>query len=169
MYTEEKFTLRSKQKTSDNLYIEGYGKRWGEKLTFTVGITYFVAATYGLVMGVYLGNKAAAKHRQLRSYHVMTTIGKTATRYGNASAAASLLYCLTGKSIDLIFEEELQDVGQNVRNIVAGGVTGLLYKSTKGLRPMAIGSLTGAALISGLTYTMNALNDKGIIGFRMDV
>ena len=169
MYTEEKFTLRSKQRGSDNLYIEGYGKRWGEKLTFTVGITYFVAATFGLGMGVYYGNKAAAKHKQLRHYHIMTTIGKTATRFGNSSAAASLLYCLTGKSIDLIFEEELQDYGQNIRNVIAGGVTGLLYKSTKGLRPMVIGSLTGAALISGLTYGMTALNNKGIIGFSMDV
>jgi hypothetical protein len=34
-------------------------------------------------------------------------IGKTATRFGNAAASASLLYCLLGGVVDLVAEEEV--------------------------------------------------------------
>lgn len=55
------------------------------------------------------------------------------------------------------------------RNVAVGALTGMLFKSTLGLRPMVVGGIVGAGLITGLTYGINGLNDMGVIGFRFDV
>ncbi|CAG9316816.1 unnamed protein product [Blepharisma stoltei] len=171
MNTEEKFTLRPPrpQGSKNDLYLEGYGKNWGEKITFTVGVSYFAAAIVGLFAGAYYGKQASAKHRQLKGYRIVSTIARTASRYGNASAAASLMFCLTGKFVDLVFEEEIQDFGQMTRNIAAGTLTGALYKSTLGIRPMIVGAIIGAGAVTTIAYSLNGLNDMGIIKFRMEV
>lgn len=169
MQTDEKFVLRSARAQKKNdLYLEGYGKHWGEKIAFTVGISYFTAAIVGLFAGAYHGKYVSDKHRTLKSYHMGSTIAKTASRYGNASAAASLMFCLAGKLVDLLFEEEIQDFGQMTRNVFVGGLTGAIYKSTLGFKPMIVGSIIGAGAVTGIALTLNTLNDKGIIGFRMD-
>ena len=169
MYKEEKFTLRPTKRSGDDLYIEGYGKRWGEKLTFTVGVSYLVAATFGLGVGGYRAWAAAGKYRQQRSYHSINTVGITASRFGNASAAASLMYCINGKIIDLVFEEEIQDFGRQARNTMVGAITGTMYKCTLGVRPMAVGCITGAALINIVSYTIAAMNQAGLIKFNIDL
>ena len=60
-------------------------------------------------------------------------------------------------------------MGQMARNVTVGTITGVLYKSTLGLRPMVVGGIVGASFITGLTYGINGLNDLGIVGFRADV
>jgi hypothetical protein len=55
------------------------------------------------------------------------------------------------------------------RNIVTGSLTGGLYKSTLGFRPMVVGTLAGGLIITGITYSINGLNNAGLISFRMDV
>mmetsp|Transcript_3780 Transcript_3780/g.2257 ORF Transcript_3780/g.2257 Transcript_3780/m.2257 type:complete len:94 (-) Transcript_3780:47-328(-) len=91
------------------------------------------------------------------------------TQYGNACASASLMFCLIGKVVDLIFEEEIKDYGVFARNIVVGALTGGIYKSALGAKPIIVGSVIGGGLIAGLTYSVNSLNDYGIIGFRMEI
>lgn len=169
MYNEEKFTLKPVQQQRDNMYIEGYGKRWGEKLTFTVGISYITSAVIGLVVGVSNANRAVGKYRQLKAYHSVNTIMKTGTRFGNASAAASLMFCVTGKLVDLVFEEEIQDYGRSVRNSLSGALTGAFYKSASGLRPMLVGSIVGLSLINVISLSITALNSYGIIRFNIDI
>jgi len=168
MAAEAKFQLRPPSR-KEELYIEGYGKKWGEKMTFTVGVSYFTAAIVGLGAGAYQAKKDVAKHRMLKTYHMINTIGKTAGRYGNGAAAAGLMFCMAGKMVDLVFEEEIQEFGTTSRNVFVGALTGALYKSTLGLRPMVVGSIVGALAITSVSYTMNVLNERGIIKFRMDL
>ena len=169
MYNEEKFTLKPIKKDSNDLYLEGYGKRWGERLTFTVGISYLTSAIVGLGVGSYRAWQQTAKMQLLRGYRSANLIGKTASRFGNASASASLMYCLTGKIVDLVFEEEIQDFGNQARNTMAGAITGAMYKSTLGLRPMVVGSLFGAAFINVVSFSITSLNKLGVIKFNIDV
>lgn len=83
----------------------------------------------------------------------LNNIGKTASRFGNNTAAAVFLYILTGKLINHIFLEEFDDFGvtDRYKNTIYGGVAGAIYKSTRGTRPMILGAVLGAA--AGTTYS----------------
>jgi import inner membrane translocase subunit TIM23 len=166
MYKEDKFVLNQpKASSKENLYLEGYGKRWGEKLTFTVGLSYICAGVAGMVAGPILSLRAT-KQRRYGSQGLLT---KTAARWANYSACATLLFCVTGKVLDLAMEEEIKDFGQMTRNVTAGALTGAMYKGTLGLRPAIVGSIIGAGSIVLITSGINFLNDQNIIGFRVDV
>ena len=110
-----------------------------------------------------------AKHTQLKAYHSMNNVGRQASRYANGAACCTLLFCVTGKVIDLLFEEEIQEYGGLSRNMATAFITGAIYKSTLGLRPMVLGSVLGVGTVYGLTKGFNFLNDHGIIGFRVDI
>ena len=166
MYVEDKYALRPRK---ENMYLEGYGKHWGEKLTFTIGVAYCATASLGFFVGM-----RRVRTNSLLSFAQKATNGfgqcaRTAGEFGNSGAAASLLYCMIGKLIDLLFEEEIKDYGFMGRNAITGAVTGGLYKSTLGFRPFIFGSLLGAGIITGLTFVMNGLYDRGLISFRIEV
>lgn len=84
----------------------------------------------------------------------MNTVGKTATRFANNSAAAVLMYIITGKMINFILEEEFLDFGiQNkYDSAIYGAVAGSIYKCTRGRRPMVLGAIMGAAAGSMYGY-----------------
>ena len=84
----------------------------------------------------------------------MNNVGKCATRFGNNSAAAVLLYIITGKMINFLFQEEFDDFGiaNTYDNAIYGGVAGGIYKMTRGRRPMVLGMVLGAAAGSGYGY-----------------
>ena len=48
----------------------------------------------------------------------------------------------------MIFQEEIEDFGYSVpiQNAIFGGVTGALYKSTRGRRAMVLGSILGTTI-----------------------
>ena len=168
MYVEDKYTLKPR-KNKENMYLEGYGKHWGEKLTFTIGVSYCVAALFGIAVG-YKRFKPSPMFSGAEVLRIrIGSCMKSAGEFGNGGAAASLLYCLVSKTIDLLFEEEINDMGFWARNTISGAVTGALYKSTLGLRPMLFGSTLGVVIISGLMYGTNFLNEKGLIRFRIEI
>ena len=57
--SDDSFTVSGRRGGAKNkdLFLEGYGKQWGEKLTFTCGISYFAAGTIGLIKGIYDSKK----------------------------------------------------------------------------------------------------------------
>jgi hypothetical protein len=64
MYKEDKFVLNQpKASSKENLYLEGYGKRWGEKLTFTVGLSYIFAGVAGMIAGPILSLRQTKQRR----------------------------------------------------------------------------------------------------------
>ena len=79
------------------------------------------------------------------------------------------MFCLMGKVVDLVFEEEIKEFGSMPRNIFVGMLTGGLYKTALGMRPALVGSVLGGGIIVGLTYMINGMNDYGLIEFRMEM
>lgn len=168
MYVEDKYTLKPK-KNKDNMYLEGYGKHWGEKLTFTIGVSYCFCGIFGLGMGLKnFKPSGLIDLKDLRSLKIDRCL-KTAGEYGNGGASASLMYCLVSKTMDLLFEEEINEFGPWARNTISAALTGGLYKSTLGLRPMLFGSLLGVGLINGLMFGTRWLNDMGLIRFSIEI
>ena len=127
---------------------------FAEKMAAVVGPSYVGAFLFGSVYG--LTQVPDAKQRRtvrLMANTYLNNIGKTASRFGNNTAAAVFLYILTGKLINHIFLEEFDDFGitERYKNTIYGGVAGAIYKSTRGKRPMIFGSILGAA--AGTTYS----------------
>eukprot|EP01015_Nassula_variabilis_P019324 TRINITY_DN3258_c0_g1_i1.p2 TRINITY_DN3258_c0_g1~~TRINITY_DN3258_c0_g1_i1.p2 ORF type:complete len:217 (-),score=43.49 TRINITY_DN3258_c0_g1_i1:92-742(-) len=153
----------------ENMVLEGFaGYSWGERITFTVGMCYFTAscvgATKGLIEGV---PKKWNLPKKLILNNFFNSVGRNAARFGNASAAASLMYCVLGNTISLFFEDELANLTNFQKNVLFGALTGALYKSTLGLIPAGVGCILGASMIAGINYTIDYANQNGYIDFEM--
>ena len=126
-----------------------------EKMASIVGPSY-VLALFG---GGFYGATMVPPPRARRTTRILlntylNNIGKTSSRFANNTAAAVLLYVFTGKLINFIFQEELEDFELNttMQNALYGGAAGAIYKSTRGFRPMILSTFLGAALGSGYAY-----------------
>ena len=121
-------------------------------MAFTVGTSYFFGFLLGLGKGVRHGiPKSYKMPRKLIMNNFFNAVGKETSRFGNAFAAAGLMYYIIAGTMNLLFEDELEDWQPMHKNVVCGTTTGMLYKSTLGLVPCAVGGIIGGSLIGGLT------------------
>lgn len=87
--------------------------------------------------------------KKLIATSLINMVGKYTTRFANAGASITLLYCLIKKITNFIFEEELQNLTPLQKQLLYGFMTGAIYKSTRGLKPMLLcGSLTSVACVA---------------------
>ena len=126
-----------------------------EKMASIVGPSYVIA----LFGGGFYGATMVPPPRARRTTRILlntylNNIGKTSSRFANNTAAAVLLYVFTGKLINFVFQEELEDFELNttMQNAVYGGAAGAIYKSTRGFRPMILASVLGAGIGSAYAY-----------------
>jgi len=126
-----------------------------EKIASIVGPSYVLALFGGGFYGLTISPPAKA-HRTKRilinSY--INNVGKTSSRFANNTAAAVLLYVFTGKLINFIFREELEDfhLGATAQSALYGGAAGAIYKCTRGVRPMMLSAVLGAGIGSAYSY-----------------
>ncbi len=67
--------------------------------------------------------------------------------------------------MNLLFEDELDGVEPLYKNMICGAATGMLFKSTLGIIPCAVGGILGTTLIGGLTKLTEEGNRRGLIAF----
>ena len=81
-----------------------------EKMASIVGPSYVFAMIGGGLYGMTMvpPTKARRTTRILLNTY-LNNVGKTSSRFANNTAAAVLLYVFTGKLINFIFTEELED------------------------------------------------------------
>ena len=105
--------------------------------------------------------------RKLIMNNFFNSVGKQTSRMGNAFAGAGLMYYLVGSTLNLFFEDQFEEWQPIHKNMVCGGITGALYKSTLGVVPTMVGGVLGAGLIGGLTLMVEQANRKGYLAFEM--
>ena len=126
---------------------------FSQRMSGMVGPAYVVAFLGGAVTGIVMPpEQKGLRQRKLRLTNYVDNMSKTASRYANNTAAAVFLFIMTGKFLQFLAQEEIEDFGISVpvRNAMFGGFTGALYKSTRGRRPMMFGAFLGATV--GSTY-----------------
>ena len=153
----------------EDMHMEAFAKSWGERIAFTTGFGFLSGSFLGATVGVTLGLQRAKRSRYAKAQHIFARGVLLAMRGGNAVASASLLFILVGKGIELAFEEEIQDYGNDFRNFVAGGVAGSIYKCSLGRRPMVVGCLMGIILAMGTAHTINSAYLAGRISFKANI
>jgi len=123
-----------------------------EKMASVIGPSYVFAFFVGGGLGLAkIPPPKARRTTRLLVNNYLNNIGKTSANFGNHVGAAVLMYLLIGKSIEFIFSEELENFTQPQKAAFFGAVTGMVSKSTRGVRPMIFASVLGAGV--GSLYT----------------
>ena len=135
-----------------------------EKLAATIGPSYVASFFLGGFIGLTkVPPPTRRRTRRLMMNSYMNNVGKTSSRFGNNVGGAIFMYIMVGKFINFLFLEELEDVSVPTQNAVFGGITGALYKCTRGRRAMGLGSALGASVGSLYAY----LWGKGYFRFNL--
>jgi import inner membrane translocase subunit TIM23 len=116
---------------------------WSDDLCYGTGMTYLTALTLGGTWGLIEGlNRTAAAPPKLRLNGVLNSITRRGPFLGNSAGVVAMVYNGVNSTIG-----HYRGKHDSVNSIVAGGLSGMLFKSTRGLRPMMIsgGIVAGVA------------------------
>eukprot|EP00355_Strombidium_rassoulzadegani_P001356 CAMPEP_0168613102 /NCGR_PEP_ID=MMETSP0449_2-20121227/3274_1 /TAXON_ID=1082188 /ORGANISM="Strombidium rassoulzadegani, Strain ras09" /LENGTH=138 /DNA_ID=CAMNT_0008653717 /DNA_START=342 /DNA_END=758 /DNA_ORIENTATION=+ len=135
-----------------------------EKLASTIGPSY----VFSFFVGGMLGLTKVPPPKSRRTYKLMlnsyiNNVGKTSARFGNNVGGCIFMYIMVGKFTNFLFLEELEGVNVPIQNALFGGLTGALYKSTRGRQSMALASVLGASIGSMYGYVWS----KGYFRFNL--
>ena len=73
------------------------------------------------------------------------------------------MYISIGKLLQLVFQEELEEFTSfHTQNALFGGVTGAIYKCTRGRRPMALSFFLGSMIGYGYGFAW----EKGLLSVK---
>lgn len=136
---------------------------FAEKMASVIGPSYaasfFVGAALGLTQ---IPPPKARRTTRLLINNYLNNIGKTSARFGNNVGGAIFMYLLIGKSLNFVFVEELEYFNEIQKSAIFGAVTGAIYKSTRGIRPVIFASVLGAGIGSAYTYAWT----RGLLQFK---
>ena len=116
---------------------------WSDDLCYGTGVTYLSALTLGGTWGMIEGlrKSPASAPPKLRLNSVLNSMTRRGPFLGNSAGVIAMVY--NGINSTIGYYRGRHD---SANSIVAGAVSGMLFKSTKGVRPMMIsGGLVASA------------------------
>ena len=139
-------SIRQSQKKED-LYLKGYGRQFGEKMTYSLGLSYGLGilggGTYGLFHGLYKGGSTT----KLRVNSVLNSCSSKGPGLANQAAIMTMFYVGFNNFFGWIRGEE-----DMYNSVAAGVISGGLYKSAAGAAHMAKYSALGGVVFTSLDY-----------------
>ncbi|KAF1976257.1 mitochondrial import inner membrane translocase subunit tim23 [Bimuria novae-zelandiae CBS 107.79] len=110
---------------------------WSDDLCYGTGISYLSALTIGGTWGLAEGlqKNPATMPPRLRLNGVLNAVTRRGPFLGNSAGVVAMVY--NGINSTIGYYRGKHDM---TNSIVAGGLSGAIFKSTRGLRPMAISS-----------------------------
>ncbi|XP_020806615.1 mitochondrial import inner membrane translocase subunit Tim23 [Drosophila serrata] len=130
------------------IFPEGANKQRGRfELAFSqIGTSVMIGGGIGGLAGVYNGFKVTNALNQtgnLRRTQLINHIMKQGSGTANTLGTLAVLYSACGVFLQFVRGED-----DHVNTVIAGSATGLLYKSTAGLRRCALGGAIGLGISS---------------------
>ncbi|KAM8715756.1 hypothetical protein ACLKA7_002752 [Drosophila subpalustris] len=137
-----------RQAQPEFIFPEGANKQRGRfELAFSqIGTSVMVGGGIGGLAGVYNGFKVTNALNQtgkLRRTQLINHVMKQGSGTANTLGTLAVLYSACG-----VLLQYARDQDDNVNTVIAGTATGLLYKSTAGLRKCALGGAIGLGISS---------------------
>lgn len=128
--------------------MEGAGKQRGRfELAFgQIGASAMAGAAVGGINGLYNGLKLttlAGETGKLRRTQLINHVMKNGSATGTTLGTVAVMYSTFGVCLSWI-----RGTDDDINTLAAAGATGLLYKSTAGLRKCALGGAIGLGLAS---------------------
>mmetsp|Transcript_22130 Transcript_22130/g.33120 ORF Transcript_22130/g.33120 Transcript_22130/m.33120 type:complete len:169 (+) Transcript_22130:3-509(+) len=134
----------------DELFLEGYGRQFGEKMTYSVGLTYGLGLMCGGTYGALLGLRQGGATSKLFVNSVLNSCSRYGPALGNQSAIITMYYVSFNNLISWI--RGTDDVGNAAS---AGLLAGGLYKAAgRSWQPVAKYSAISAVLFSAVDVGM---------------
>jgi import inner membrane translocase subunit TIM23 len=118
---------------------------WSDDLCYGTGVTYLAALTAGGAWGLQEGlRRSTAQPPKLRLNSVLNAVTRRGPFLGNSAAVIAMVYNGFNSFIG-----HLRGKHDAANSLVAGALSGALFKSTRGLKPMAISSAIVASMAGG--------------------
>eukprot|EP00123_Amoebidium_parasiticum_P003322 comp14619_c0_seq1/m.10911 comp14619_c0_seq1/g.10911 ORF comp14619_c0_seq1/g.10911 comp14619_c0_seq1/m.10911 type:complete len:202 (-) comp14619_c0_seq1:546-1151(-) len=130
----------------DFLYAEDANKKrsWGDKVFYGTGAAYMIGSAAGGVWGVAEGLKnPEAITRRLKINSVLNSVTRRGPFVGNFAGVLALMYTVIDGS--LVWLRDGQD--DYVNSVSAAALTGVLFKTTGGVRAMGMAGVLGVGII----------------------
>ncbi|MEE6488642.1 hypothetical protein FKM82_015300 [Ascaphus truei] len=148
------------QDTEEFILPTGANKTRGrfELAFFTIGGCCMSGAAFGAMNGLRLGFKETQSMAwsKPKNVQILNMVTRQGALWANTLGSLALLYSAFGVII-----EKTRGAEDDLNTVVAGSMTGMLYKSTGGLRAVARGGLAGLALTSAYALYNNWEHIKG--------
>ncbi|CAO1353938.1 unnamed protein product [Diamesa hyperborea] len=132
--------------TPEFIFPEGASKQRGRfELAFSqIGSSVMIGGGIGGIAGFYNGVRAtnlAAQTGKLRRTQLLNHVMKQGSATANTFGTVAVMYSAFGVLLQFARGED-----DDINTVLAGGATGLLYKSTAGLKKCLIGGGVGLAI-----------------------
>ncbi|NP_001085062.1 mitochondrial import inner membrane translocase subunit Tim23 [Xenopus laevis] len=148
------------QDTDEFILPTGANKTRGrfELAFFTIGGCCISGAAFGALNGLKLGFKETQNMpwSKPKNVQILNMVTRQGALWANTLGSLALLYSAFG-----VIVEKTRGAEDDLNTIAAGTMTGMLYKSTGGLRGVARGGLAGLALASTFALYNNWEHIKG--------
>ncbi|KAF9526140.1 Tim17/Tim22/Tim23/Pmp24 family-domain-containing protein [Crepidotus variabilis] len=127
---------------------------WSDDLCYGTGTMYLSGLAIGGVWGVREGARRplAVSNTRLRVNSVLNSVTRRGTFIGNSAGVAALMYNGVNSTIDA-FRGQHDSMG----SMAAGAVTGALFKSTAGVKPMIVAAALGSSLAGIWSYVKKSV------------
>ncbi|KAK1443326.1 hypothetical protein BgAZ_202020 [Babesia gibsoni] len=136
--------------TNNQLYLSGYGRHWGEKMTYSVGLAYGTGVLVGGSFGVIKSVAKGAATRKLFINSMLNMCGVYGPGLGNKAACVTLLYYVINNIVKLA-----DTSGNDVYHAPAAGLAaGALYKCKGSWPSMGKHSVGSAVAFTGIDYAL---------------
>lgn len=112
-----------------------------DDLCYGTGVTYLSALSIGGAWGLQEGlRRSAGQPPKLRLNSVLNAVTRRGPFLGNSAGGVAISYNLINSSIGY-----LRGKHDSANSVAAGALSGMLFKSTRGIRPMMIsGAIVGS-------------------------
>jgi hypothetical protein len=152
-YSRRKHSQSSHEVSRDDMVMKNYQGELEKGLKNLVGPAFLGCGAMGCFIGIAQSLKTRStfknRPRKLLITSFINTIGKQSSFYANAGASLGLLYCLTKRGVNFIFEEDLQGMSDINKQLIYGFVTGAIFKSTRGLLPALLSGVMMSGVCAG--------------------
>jgi len=126
-----------------------------------IGSSVIAGAAFGGISGLYRGFRdTQGQIGKVRRTQLINYVGKQGATSANALGVAALMY--SGFGCFLSWYREKDD---DANTLIAATATGLLFKSTAGLRRCAIGGAVGLGLASAYILWTKGQKDRSIANY----
>jgi len=126
---------------------------WSDDLCYGTGVTYLTALTLGGAWGLQEGlRRSNGQPPKLRLNSVLNAVTRRGPFLGNSAGVIAMVYNGFNSYIGYVRGKH-----DSVNSIAAGALSGMIFKSTRGLRPMMISGGIVATVAGAWAVTRKAL------------
>jgi mitochondrial import inner membrane translocase subunit TIM23 len=132
---------------------------WSDDLCYGTGVTYLTALTVGGAWGLQEGlRRSAGQPPKLRLNSVLNAVTRRGPFLGNSAGVIAMVYNGFNSFIG-----HMRGKHDSANSVLAGALSGMLFKSTRGVRPMMISGGIVASVAGAWAVSLHSDTEYNLI------